>query len=53
MARVIGVHDAATSYIAVGMTALAATYGREKAAAFLRGCADELEGDEVATQGRA
>jgi sRNA-binding protein len=52
MALVIGAHDAATAYIAVGMTAFAAVYGREKAAELLRGCADELE-DEVIIEGSA
>ena len=52
MAVAIGAYDAVTNYIAVGMMAFAAVYGREKAAELLRGCADELE-DEMTIEGRA
>jgi hypothetical protein len=52
MALVIGAHDAATSYVAIGAEALAGVYGNEAAAKFLEGCAAELR-DDAGPEGRA
>jgi hypothetical protein len=48
LAFILGPHDTGATLIAIGMTVLAATYGRERAAAVLRGSADDLEEDDDA-----